>query len=113
MQPAALRVLRDLGVADLDDVGAVRAVALQRALHLVADPGPLLDADVQVEVGVVGLEALGEPLQEVLRGAALHQPHGHGAPVAPAVLRDQAAAAEYGGGHTDKGEEATSHEGSF
>ncbi|GHI98698.1 hypothetical protein TPA0906_05640 [Streptomyces olivaceus] len=62
---------------------------------------------------MLALEALGEPAQEVLRGAVLHQPHGDGAPATAVVLRHQAAAACQGGGHTDKGEEATSHEGSF
>ncbi|BFO19036.1 hypothetical protein SHKM778_54240 [Streptomyces sp. KM77-8] len=79
-QFVALRVRGDLGVADLDDVGAVRLARSQGALHLLADAGPLLDADVEVEAGVLALELLGEAVQVLLRRAVLHQPHGDRAP---------------------------------
>ncbi|MDQ0584850.1 hypothetical protein QF030_007028 [Streptomyces rishiriensis] len=74
-QSVAVDVLRDLGVAHLDDVRPVAVPGLQRGLHLAADAGPLLDADVEVEVRVVVFEVLGEPVQELLRRAVLHQPH--------------------------------------
>ncbi|GAA3208674.1 hypothetical protein GCM10020256_05330 [Streptomyces thermocoprophilus] len=70
-QPALVDVLRHLGVADLDDVGQIlagRALAgarLEGGLHLGADAGPFLDADVEVEVGVGAFEVLGEAAQEV------------------------------------------------
>ncbi|GAA3111297.1 hypothetical protein GCM10017687_24890 [Streptomyces echinatus] len=109
-EPAALGVQRNLGVADLDDVRGVAGVRRESGADLLHDAGPLLDADVEAQVVVGALEVLGEPLDEVLGGAVLHQPYGDGP--ALVVAGEHPAAGDEGAGDADEGEQTTSHEGS-
>ncbi len=102
VQAALVDVLGDLGVAHLDDVGPVTVPLLERLLDLGADAGPLLDADVQLDVLVLLLEVLGEALDELGRGAAPHQPDGDGSALVPAG--QHAAAGEQDGGGEGEGQ---------
>lgn len=96
-QFAALRVLGDLGVSDLDDIRGV--VPPQGRGDLGADSTPALNLELQFDGRVFLFVRLLETVQEIGGNTVLHQPDRHRLAAGATQAREVAAAAQRHGGN--------------